>query len=100
MNIFYEVQMIRILKIYFYRVTLLCLVSIAVSVAQTFTGTELLACPTDHSITLNVVSSSALDAYVEYGITSGSYSDTTLHFSQAVNQPIVIVLTGSTADTI
>lgn len=90
----------KYLKIYFYWVLLFCLVSVTVSVAQTFTGTELLACPTDHSITLNVVSSSALDAYVEYGITSGSYSDTTLHFSQAANQPIVIVLTGLTADTI
>src|ERR1035437_17062 len=98
MNIFYEVQMIKILKIYFYRVTLLCLVSIAVSVAQTFTGTELLARPTDHSITLNVVSSSALDAYVEYGITSGAYSDTTSHVSQAANLPIVIVLNGLSAD--
>jgi hypothetical protein len=100
MNIIYKEQMKKYLKIYFYWVLLFCLVSVTVSVAQTFTGTELLACPTDHSITLNVVSSSALDAYVEYGITSGSYSDTTLHFSQAANQPIVIVLTGLTADTI
>jgi hypothetical protein len=99
MNIIYEEQLKKSLKICFYWVILFCLVSVTVSVAQTFTGTELLARPTDHSITLNVVSSSALEAYVEYGITSGAYSDTTSHVSQAANQPIVIVLTDLTADT-
>ena len=92
-------QMKKYINLYFYWVLLLCLVFNTVSFAQTFTGPELLARPTDHSITLNVVSSSALEAYVEYSITSGDYSDTTLHVSQPANQPILIVLTGLTADT-
>jgi hypothetical protein len=64
-----------------------------------FTGTERLARPTDHSITLNVVSSSALDAYIEYGTTSGSYSNATAIVSQAANVPIVIVIDGLSANT-
>jgi hypothetical protein len=66
---------------------------------QSFTGTELLARPTDHSITLNVVSSSALDAYVEYGTTSGSYSNATSIVTQAANAPVVIVMDGLSANT-
>jgi hypothetical protein len=66
---------------------------------QTFTGSELLARPTDHSITLNVVSSSALDAYIEYGTSSGSYPYTTSTVTKAANEPIVIVVDGLSADT-
>jgi hypothetical protein len=66
---------------------------------QSFTGQELLARPTDHSITLNVVSSSALDAYVKYGTTSGVYIDSTSTVSQAANVPIVIVIDGLSANT-
>jgi hypothetical protein len=64
-----------------------------------FTGTELLARPTDHSITLNVVSSSALDAYIEYGTSSGVYSFSTSTVTQAANEPIVIVIDGLSANT-
>ncbi|MDR3666375.1 MAG: metallophosphoesterase [Ignavibacteriaceae bacterium] len=91
--------MIQILKFYFYRVTLLCLISFTVTAAQTFTGTELLARPTDKSITISIVSSSALEAYIEYGITSGAYTNETSHVTQTANLPIVIDLTGLTADT-
>jgi hypothetical protein len=98
-HIFFEVHMIKFLKISFYRVIIFCLISFSVSVAQTFTGTELLGCPTDHSITLNIVSSSALEAYAEYGITSGAYTDETAHITQTANQPIVIEITGLTSDT-
>jgi hypothetical protein len=66
---------------------------------QTFTGQELLARPTDHSVTLNVVSSSALDAYIEYGTSSGAYTNTTSTVSQAANEPIVIVMDGLSANT-
>jgi hypothetical protein len=64
-----------------------------------FTGQELLARPTDHSITLNVVASSALDAYIEYGTTSGDYTSATSTVSQAANEPTVIVIDGLSADT-
>ena len=84
---------------YFYWIIIFCLISFNVSFTQTFTGTELLARPTDRSITLNVVSSSGLEAYVEYGLTSGAYSNTTSHFTQAANLPIVIVVDGLSADT-
>ncbi|HCV42203.1 MAG TPA: hypothetical protein DGH68_01875, partial [Bacteroidetes bacterium] len=67
---------------------------------QSFTGTELLARPTDHSITLNVVSSSAIDAYVEYGISTGVYSNTTSTVSQLANEPTVIVIDGLSANTL
>ena len=99
MNLKYEEQLKKPLNIYFYRAVLFCLVSINVSIAQTFTGTELLARPTDQSMTISVVSSSSLDAYIEYGITSGIYTDATSQVTQTANQPIVIELTGLTADT-
>jgi hypothetical protein len=65
----------------------------------TFAGPELLARPTDHSITLNVVGHNALEAYVEYGTSSGSYPDTTTHASKAADEPIVIVIDGLSANT-
>ncbi len=83
------------LLIFFY----LLILNISISAQGTFTGTELLARPTDHSITLNVVSSTALEAYVEYGTSSGIYTNTTSTVSQAANEPLVIVITGLTADT-
>ena len=66
---------------------------------QSFTGQELLGRPTDHSITLNVVSSSALDAYIECGTSSGVYTNTTSTVSKAANEPIVIVIDGLSANT-
>jgi len=68
-------------------------------ITANFTGQELLGRPTDHSITLNVVSSSAIQAYIEYGTTSGTYTNTTLTESQPANEPVVIVIDGLTADT-
>ena len=85
------------LLIFFY----LLIINISIS-AQTFTGTELLGRPTDHSITLNVVSSSALDAYVEYGTSSASpdnYPSTTSTVSKAANEPIEILIDGLSVDT-
>jgi len=88
------------LKVHIYCVLLFCLVSVTESVAQiAFTGTELLARPTDHSITLNVVSSSALDAYIHYGTSSGVYTNSTSIVSQVANEPIVIVIDGLSANT-
>jgi hypothetical protein len=70
------------------------------SISQvSFPGPELLGRPTNRSITLNIVSSSALDAYIEYGTSSGAYTNTTSTVSQAANEPIVIVIDGLTANT-
>jgi 3',5'-cyclic AMP phosphodiesterase CpdA len=63
------------------------------------TGPELLARPTDHSITLNVVTPTGLEAYVEYGTTSGSYPNTTATVSKGAGEPIVIVIDGLSANT-
>jgi hypothetical protein len=67
--------------------------------AVTFLGPELLARPTDQSITLNAVSNTALEAYVEYGTSSGSYAYATAHVSKAANEPIVIAINGLSANT-
>jgi hypothetical protein len=63
-----------------------------------FTGTELLGRPTDHSITLNVIASTALDAYVKYGVTSGVYTNSTATVSKAANDPIEILIDGLDAN--
>ena len=39
-----------------------------------FPGPELLGRPTDHSVTINVVASAAIEAYFEYGTQSGLYT--------------------------
>ena len=89
----------KYIEVHIYCILLFCLVSVTESVAQSFTGQELLARPTDHSITLNVVSSSALDAYVECGVSSGIYTIITSTVSQVANEPIVIVIDGLSANT-
>ena len=87
------------MKFIFLFIFYVLIVNVDISAQVTFTGTELLARPTDHSITLNIVSSNALDAYVEYGISSGNYTKTTPTVSQVANEPIVIIIDSLTADT-
>jgi hypothetical protein len=75
---------------------------LALSTAEgqvSFTGPELLARPTDHSMTLNVVANTTLEAYAEYGTMSGTYLNTTSSVTAAANDPIVIVMSGLAADT-
>lgn len=43
----------------------------------TFTGGEMLGQPTDHAVTVKAIASDAVDAYVEYGPASGTYTGTT-----------------------
>jgi hypothetical protein len=45
--------------------------------AITFTGTELLGRPIDHSITLNVIADPGIQAYVEDGTAAGVYANKT-----------------------
>ena len=55
--------------------------------------------PTNHSITLNVVSNASLEAYIEYSTTSGVYTNMTPTVSQAANDPIEIVIDGLSENT-
>lgn len=67
--------------------------------AQNFTGTELLGCPTDHSVTVNLVADAALTAYFKYGTVTGTYTSQTTQFNAASNQPIEAVMDGLAANT-
>ena len=64
-----------------------------------FPGPELLGRPTDHSITINVVANTAIDAYFEYGTQSGGPYAQTSVTSSAANVPLVTVLAGLSPDT-
>lgn len=63
-----------------------------------FPATELLGRPTNHSITLNVVANSTIDAYVKYGVSSGTYIDSTSSVNQFANQPLEIIIDGLNAN--
>ena len=71
----------------------------------TFPGPELLGRPTDHSVTINVVASAAIQAYFEYGTQSGVYTQTNPASgaagpaSTAANVPLVVVLSGLSPNT-
>ena len=70
-----------------------------------FPGPELLGRPTDHSVTINVVANTAIDAYFEYGTQSGLYTQTypangaASPASTAANVPLVAVLSGLQSNT-
>jgi hypothetical protein len=64
-----------------------------------FIAPELLGRPTNHSITLNVVASTAIEAYVKYGISSGTYTDSTSAVNQVANEPIEILIDELSSDT-
>ncbi|MEI6245763.1 MAG: metallophosphoesterase, partial [Acidobacteriota bacterium] len=55
--------------------------------------------PTDESITLSVLAPSALDAFVEYGTTTGAYNSKTTVASGPARVPFEITLTGLKPDT-
>lgn len=64
-----------------------------------FTGPELLARPTDNSITVNVVTDAALQLYFEYGTESGVYTDQTDLVTSIANEPVNVVINGLQANT-
>jgi hypothetical protein len=68
--------------------------------AQTFSGPELLARPTDNSVTVHVVADTALQVYFQYGTTSGVYSHSTSPITSTANEPIVAVIGGLQPDTL
>lgn len=64
-----------------------------------FTGSEYLGRPTDNSIVVNVVANTALQAYFEYGTSSGNYTMQTSTVSASANDPLEAVMDGLTVDT-
>jgi predicted phosphodiesterase len=67
--------------------------------ALTFTGPELLARPTDSSVTVHVVADTALQAYFEYGTAPGAYAGQTSIITSAANEPVKSVINGLQPDT-
>ncbi len=72
----------------------------------TFPGPELLGRPTDQSVTINVIASTAIQAYFEYSTQSGGENQTSATsgtaaspLSAAANQPLVAAISGLTPDT-
>ena len=69
----------------------------------TFTAVELLGCPTDTSVTVNVVPSSSGQIYVQYSTASGIYdgvgSGQTNHATLSSGKPYEAVISGLTPDT-
>ncbi len=88
------------------RLTIQCLLVAALSldgkVAQAatlgFLANELLGRPTDQSVTVHAVANKAVEAYVEYGTSSGAYSKSTatLTFTDGVINALVPGLTANT----
>ena len=67
--------------------------------AEAFLASEILGRPTADSITLNVVPAEPLEAYVEWGKTSGSYDQQTTTASLVASEPFVVLLDKLAADT-
>lgn len=63
-----------------------------------FSGRELLARPTDHSVTVRVVPARALDLYVEWGSAPGSYTQSTPVVSASPNAGVDLMLDGLRPD--
>jgi predicted phosphodiesterase len=70
-----------------------------IAIAVTFDGTELLGCPTDNSVTVNVIADTALDVYFEYGTESGVYTGQTSTISSVADEPIEVVIDGLEPNT-
>lgn len=84
----------------------LVVLSFSAQAQVNFPGSELLGRPTDHSVTINVVPDSAIDAYFEYGAQAGGpYTQTSPASgaagpaSTAANVPLVVVLGGLNPNT-
>ncbi len=79
---------------------LLLLITLCVIVhSKAQTPSELLGRPTDVSITINVLSPSAMEIYWEYGIKQGNYSSKTAVFNIAEGQPFELEMGQLSPDT-
>jgi VCBS repeat-containing protein len=70
-----------------------------VHAAVTFTAPELLARPTDHSVTVNVVASQNIEAYFQYDTASGVYTNQTSTATSTGGTPLQVVIDGLSANT-
>jgi len=88
------------LKSYLYYVLVFYVILAGPSYALvTFSGTELLGRPTDHSVMVNVVADTDIEAYVEYGTTPGTYPQKTQTMSGAAHEPLEFLLDELTSST-
>lgn len=69
------------------------------TVRSTFVGTELLGCPTDHSVTVNAISLLTLDVYFEFRGQPSVNLERTATVRYPAGRPIEVVLDGLTPDT-
>jgi hypothetical protein len=93
-------QLKRLLLVLYLFVSLITLPSAPGTLhAQTFTGPELLARPTAHSVTVHIVNNSAIQAYIEYGTASGVYTGQTSTYSAGADEPIKVVISGLQPNT-
>lgn len=67
--------------------------------AQALETTEILGRPTDHSVTINVVSDQDVDIFFEYGKYVGIYTGQTEPFTAATDFPAEITIEGLEANT-
>jgi hypothetical protein len=65
----------------------------------TFAGEELLARPTDTSITINIVPDETIEYYCEYGTAPGVYSAQTATATATADQPHQVVINGLDPNT-
>ena len=85
------------------RVVLIMLCSIVFAghaAAQQFTGSIILGRPTGHSITVSALATNDLQMVLEYGLSSGAYSNQTAVTNLTANQPLEFELSGLQADTL
>jgi hypothetical protein len=59
----------------------------------------LLGRPTDESVTANIIPDQDVEFYIEYGSSSGVYTDETDTFGATADEPIEIVINGLSANT-
>jgi len=71
----------------------------ATATTITFTAEELLGCPTDEGVTINIVPASTIEYYYQYGTEAGVYSGETSVVTATANQPSEVVISGLDANT-
>ena len=75
------------------------MVMAAEATSISFTGEELLGCPTDSSITINIIPGSTIEYRYQYGTSPGSYTGTTSTYTATGGEPHEVVISGLSANT-
>jgi hypothetical protein len=79
--------------------TIIYLFSITISFSQNITQSELLGRPTNNSITIQAFFDADVDIAVQYGTSSGNYTNQTPWSNFLVNNPAEIILSGLSSNT-